>query len=104
MQAVPIVNTLLSSLTVFSQAVIGLLLVSYIFRVTGGIRFFGKRALLFSFLVALIATSGSLFYSDVAVYEPCKLCWYHRIFMYPQVIILGIALIVRDERVRLYSV
>ncbi|OGH88302.1 MAG: hypothetical protein A3J93_01955 [Candidatus Magasanikbacteria bacterium RIFOXYC2_FULL_42_28] len=40
-------------------------------------------------LVAVtIATLGSLFYSEIAGYEPCKLCWAQRIFMYPQVILL----------------
>ncbi len=54
--------------------------------------------------VALAATLGSLFFSDVAGYEPCKLCWIQRIFMYPQVIILLIALIEKDARALVYSV
>lgn len=104
MQIVPVVSTLLSSLIIFSQVVIGLLLVSHVFKIKSVIGFFGKHALLFSFFVAIIATAGSLFYSEIAGYEPCKLCWYQRILMYPQVIILGTALIVRDARVRIYSV
>src|SRR3989344_6210113 len=50
-----------------------------------------RHGLWWAFIVALIATSGSLFYSDVIGYLPCKLCWYQRIFMYPQVIILALA-------------
>ncbi|MBI4272669.1 disulfide bond formation protein B [Candidatus Uhrbacteria bacterium] len=104
MQTVSIINTLLSILTVISQIAIVTIIFGVLFHIRVITDFFGTHALLFSFLIALIVTSGSLFYSDVAGYEPCKLCWYQRIFMYPQVIILGIALIVRDSRVRLYSV
>ena len=36
-----------------------------------------------AFLVAAIATGGSLFFSEVAHFVPCELCWYQRICMYP---------------------
>ncbi|CDQ21099.1 disulfide bond formation protein DsbB [Halobacillus karajensis] len=42
--------------------------------------------------MALIATVGSLFFSEVLGYEPCELCWYQRILMYPLVLIYGTAL------------
>ncbi|HET7628722.1 MAG TPA: disulfide oxidoreductase [Bacillales bacterium] len=48
-------------------------------------------SLYFAWLVAVIATGGSLYFSEIAGYVPCELCWYQRIFMYPLVIILGIA-------------
>lgn len=41
---------------------------------------------------SLIATIGSLFYSEIMGYIPCDLCWIQRIFMYPLVIIYGVAL------------
>ena len=41
-----------------------------------------------AFIVAVTATVGSLFFSEVALFEPCKLCWFQRIAMYPQVVIL----------------
>ncbi|NMO94403.1 disulfide oxidoreductase [Paenibacillus lemnae] len=40
---------------------------------------------------AVIATGASLFLSEIWHFTPCELCWYQRIFMYPLVIILGIA-------------
>lgn len=46
-----------------------------------------------AFLVALIATSGSLFYSLGLGLYPCRLCWYQRVLMYPQTLILGYALL-----------
>ena len=35
------------------------------------------------FLVSAIATGGSLFFSEIAGFVPCELCWYQRICMYP---------------------
>jgi len=51
-----------------------------------------KLALKLAFLVSLAATSGSLFLSEIAHFEPCKFCWFQRIFMYPLVFILGVAI------------
>ncbi|HLS66211.1 MAG TPA: disulfide oxidoreductase [Pseudogracilibacillus sp.] len=45
---------------------------------------------------ALVATLGSLFYSEVVGYTPCDLCWIQRIFMYPLVIIYGVSLMKKD--------
>jgi disulfide bond formation protein DsbB len=36
-----------------------------------------------AFVVAAIATGGSLFYSEIAHFQPCELCWFQRICMYP---------------------
>ena len=58
----------------------------------------GKYALPLGFMVAAGGTLASLFYSNIAGFPPCPLCWWQRIFLYPQVIILGIAFIVRDVR------
>ncbi|HLR09729.1 MAG TPA: disulfide oxidoreductase [Bacillota bacterium] len=41
--------------------------------------------------LSLVATAGSLFYSEVMGYIPCELCWVQRIFMYPLVVIYGVA-------------
>jgi disulfide bond formation protein DsbB len=54
--------------------------------------------------VALLATAGSLYFSEVANYTPCTLCWYQRIAMYPLVLILGIAAVRRDTGVRIYAI
>jgi hypothetical protein len=49
--------------------------------------------------IALVTTLGSLYYSDVAGYPPCILCWYQRIAIYPQTIVLGVAVLRRDREV-----
>lgn len=101
-------NFILSSLTVAAQAaIVPLLAVLLLYRKGKGatlLDFVGKRAILFSFIVALTATLGSLFYSEIAGFEPCRFCWFQRIFMYPQAIILGLALWKRDRGVGEYSI
>lgn len=54
--------------------------------------------------VALTATLGSLYLSEVAKYPPCILCWYQRIAMYPLVVILAVATLRRDRSVKWYVV
>lgn len=103
MTLVSTANLILSSLTVIGQIIIVLLVVSFFVRQTRVLEFFSKYAVLFSFIVALIATLGSLFYSEVAGYEPCKLCWFQRIFMYSQVILLGIALWKKGGSLAIYN-
>lgn len=47
---------------------------------------------------ALVATLGSLFFSEISDFIPCRLCWFQRIGMYPLAAILLIAAIRRDTR------
>jgi disulfide bond formation protein DsbB len=55
-----------------------------------------------AFLVAAIATAGSLFFSEVADFVPCELCWYQRIFMYPLSVVTLLAALFNDYRVARY--
>ena len=59
--------------------------------------------LAFAWVVALVATLGSLYYSEVRLFLPCELCWYQLVFMYPQAVILGLALWRQDFGVWPYS-
>ena len=54
------------------------------------------------FLVAAIATGGSLFFSEIAGFIPCELCWYQRICMYPLSIVTLLAALANDRRVARY--
>jgi disulfide bond formation protein DsbB len=38
-----------------------------------------------SWIIAVIATGGSLFFSEIMEFPPCSMCWYQRIAMYPLV-------------------
>ena len=106
MSLVELVNLKLSILTVSAQVFIAFSVAYFIFfrKQYGFIqKYFEQNALFLSFIVALAATLGSLFYSEILGYEPCKLCWFQRIFMYPQVILLGMAFWKRDEEIIKYS-
>ena len=54
-------------------------------------------------IVALVATLGSLTYSEYFLFEPCRLCWFQRIAMYPLVPIMAIGAWRRDPGLRWYS-
>lgn len=62
----------------------------------------GPGALWLAAVVATVATAGSLYFSEVAGFVPCALCWYQRIAMYPLVLVLGIAALRGDVQVRRY--
>jgi disulfide bond formation protein DsbB len=61
------------------------------------------NALAMAWIVALLATAGSLYFSEVAGFEPCTLCWYQRIAMYPLVVILAIAASRRERSGAIYG-
>lgn len=56
---------------------------------------FRPVALPLGFMVAGFAMFGSLWFSEAANYNPCKLCWYQRIAMYSLAVLLGVALVRR---------
>ena len=107
---VTFVSQLLSVLTVVGQG-LGIGLLALIVKTKARPPALGRdlpplvtrNALLFAFIVALTATLGSLFYSEVAKYTPCLLCWYQRIFMYPQTLLLGLATLKKDAKIAAYS-
>jgi len=58
-----------------------------------------ENSLLFIWLVSLVATLGSLYFSEIRGYEPCELCWYQRILMYPILLITTVAYIQKNARI-----
>lgn len=57
-----------------------------------------------SFLLVSVATGGSLYLSQVLGWEPCLLCWYQRIFMYPLVILFGVGIFLMKDDVEDYVI
>lgn len=108
----PAVTLLLAMLAVVAEASVLVALV-----VVGGARWssrlagwrdalvdnFGPIALEMALAVAVVATLGSLYLSEVAHFVPCRLCWYQRIAMYPLVPILAVAVRRNDAGVRFYA-
>ena len=61
------------------------------------------NALFLAFAAAFIATAGSLYFSEIKGYEPCVLCWYQRIVMYPFTVILVLAIWKKDYNIAFYT-
>ncbi len=61
-----------------------------------------KFDLFLPWLVVCVAMVFSLFFSQVKQEEPCTLCWYQRMSIFPLVIILGIAAFRNAYRIILY--
>ncbi|MBM7578519.1 disulfide oxidoreductase [Jeotgalibacillus terrae] len=60
-----------------------------------------SNVLLFAaWFVSMIATFGSLYFSEIRGFIPCDLCWFQRIFMYPLTLILGIGVFQSDYSVK----
>lgn len=53
-----------------------------------------------AWLVSVVATLGSLYFSEIRGFIPCELCWYQRILMYPLALILGIGTFQNDQSVK----
>jgi disulfide bond formation protein DsbB len=62
-------------------------------------RLVGPQGVLLAWIVALVTTTGSLYYSEHLGFIPCELCWYQRILMYPLVFVLGVGWLRRDTKV-----
>ena len=62
-----------------------------------------KWILYLAWVQALVATLGSLFFSEVMHWAPCTLCWYQRIFMYPLVFIIGAGILLKDKNLPKYT-
>jgi disulfide bond formation protein DsbB len=56
-----------------------------------------------AWLQALVATVGSLYFSEVMRFVPCNMCWYQRIMMYPLVAVFTVSLLKRDDMARRYG-
>lgn len=90
----PIVMKELALMTIIGQIAL-LFLILFRAKIKKRVSQYSYQIMFFS---SLVATFGSLFFSEIAKFTPCVLCWYQRIFMYPQPLLLYLA-IIREERV-----
>lgn len=105
-----IVVWVFSSLTILGQVTVALLVMLFIFRKLQPkdknskkiVSLISSNYIVLIFVITAAASAGSLFLSDIMNYLPCKLCWFQRIFIYPQIIISGVALFTGDLNVRKY--
>src|SRR5262249_30631525 len=66
--------------------------------------FVDSFAIQLAWIIALVALLGSLYYSEIVGFIPCRLCWYQRIGIYPLSVILLVATITVDRGVRKYVI
>ena len=100
------VNGIISFFVLIGQLVIAVLIFYFVFLKKKELKLFkfvSRSTIPLAFFVALAATSGSLYYSVIANFTPCELCWFQRIFIYPQVILLGLAWLKKDKHIFDYS-
>lgn len=103
-QAVQVYNTFLALLSLVAlAAAVGLTAYRVWKGAEGTARLASPRVLWFAWVVAAVATAGSLIYSEVVHFVPCTLCWYQRIAMYPMAAILAVGAIRKDAAARLYA-
>jgi len=72
-------------------------------RGPGAATLLGDKAIWLAWLVAVVATVGSLVYSEVIHFVPCRLCWFQRIAMYPMAVVLLVGAIRREFQVKFYA-
>lgn len=98
---VELITQILSIFTVIAEVLIIGIAVSVVFRKKGEWmvhRILRVHAPACAFFVSLFAVLASLFYSEVAGFAPCSLCWIQRVFMFPLPIILLYAWIKGSRR------
>ena len=67
-------------------------------------RYFQHYALYIAWTIALVATLGSLYFSEIKHIIPCTFCWYQRIVMYPLVVLIAIGILKNDHDVKHYLI
>jgi len=72
-------------------------------RLDDALRGAERHPIAWAFSASLVAVAGSLYFSEVAGFAPCLLCWYQRIAMYPLLVVLGVGLARADAGVWRYA-
>lgn len=65
-------------------------------------KFIKRNIVYLAFVQSIVATLGSLYYSEIRHFVPCVLCWYQRILMYPLIIIIGVGILRKDKKLYQY--
>ena len=65
--------------------------------------FLKNNVLYIAWGTALGSALGSFYFSDILGFAPCILCWYQRICMLPQVLIIGTGMAKKDKNLIFYS-
>lgn len=63
-----------------------------------------KNGRVLSLIIAVFSVMAPLIYSSLFTFEPCTLCWWQRVFMFPIAIILLVALVNKDRGYYRYTI
>lgn len=102
-------NFLFSLGAIFLQATTAAMLAVYILRAryawcASVVAFVSRYAMLVGMYFAAAVVASSLFYSEVLGVLPCGLCWLQRVFLYPQMVLFGVAVWKRERVIADYSI
>ncbi len=108
MYSVETVNYLLALGTIALQAGTIVLIVLWFLRKKSGFSehatVVGTWGLWVGLVLSFAGAFLNLYYNEVLGIPPCDLCWWQRIFLYPQVVLFGMALFKRDSYIADYSI
>jgi len=92
-------NFLISNLTLVGHIFIAVTLIGFVFRkcIKNIWKTYVDNNLFVTLFFSLSAFLGSLFYSVVIGFQPCSLCYWQRIFMYPMLFLSALSLIKKDK-------
>ena len=105
MELVAVTDSVFSLATLVALVTLGVVTVVSIFHRNFRyqlLRFVQQKTAQLVFVVSFVAMLGSLWYSGVLGYEPCLLCWWQRIFLFPLVPLSLAVLVDRTTRPHLY--
>ena len=68
------------------------------------VAFVGQWGIWLAFIFALVASAMTLIHENLFGLPPCSLCWWQRIFLYPQVVLFALALWKREHSIVDYSI
>lgn len=102
-QSVLILNNFFAILSLICLAAAAGLLIYRAVKGPEASALLGGSAIWLAWAVAAVATVGSLIYSEVIHFVPCRLCWFQRIAMYPLAVILLVGAIRRESVVKFYA-
>lgn len=100
---VHLIQNLIIAGAVIGQILVLFLIFAILFKKRSVLNFIHTYVLHIALFLAATATASSLFYSIVVGLQPCLLCWWQRIALFPQVILFTIATIKKDLSIRIYG-
>lgn len=106
-ESIPTLVVLVSAGVVLLQVLLIAALLAYLFTSKNPITFLPRSVRAHLIPIAFVVTLGmaalTLYFEYAFGYLPCELCWWQRVFLFPQIILFGLASYKRDRSIIDYS-